>query len=740
MKKCLCLMAVSIVMVGCNDSLEFNPSIEAGEGVYATIEQPDYSFTKALNFTDGKLTFEWAAGDQIMVYGSDASAIYKVGADGSSVTKLESESFTLNDKTTYYTFSPVVGTLSEAAKEAINVSFDGQIQSANSSTEHLRLNQYACAKATVENNAVNFNFLNQVAWVHYSHKFTKTVKAAKVVMSVAEGNPFVLKGTLNATEGISEKGFNTSITATETANEISLGLGEDGIDIALGTTLDAFLTIHPVDLTGKVVTIKVLDASGNVLASDEYVGRPIKRNAFVSFTQNSQKVDDVVKYNGKYYTSLQEAVWDCKDDTQEMVVLKDMELITLQLETENKVLLNLNGHTVNITGNDYYHEGVTMEGSSRLTIKGSGIFGDVAQKNISTLFYVSGNVIAPGATLTIEGDATYYSANECAYARKSTASIYIKGGKWIGGSQYTLNKLDSEQEAIISVTGGEFYKYNPAASESENPIANFVAAGYGVIKNGDWYKVVKAVEVTDEAGLNSAIRTSSKSPVVVNSPVELSSSVSIASGNTLVIGENGKLIPSASFKSGVTEAISISNKTKVINISGSGYVEAPSNATNGNGSQAIFVQGKAYSTVTVNIYGDLKVNGGSGSVANHAIAITNGTVNIYGGYFYAGLDKDNKSSDLILLRPSVARYQKAALNIYGGVFECEGDPTLLINCKDADIKRCTIIITGGTFVGFNPADSAADKIDGKNANWVPDGYVSTQITYNGKTAWEVKKK
>lgn len=380
MKKCLCLMAVSIVMVGCNDSLEFNPSIEAGEGVYATIEQPDYSFTKALNFTDGKLTFEWAAGDQIMVYGSDASAIYKVGADGSSVTKLESESFTLNDKTTYYTFSPVVGTLSEAAKEAINVSFDGQIQSANSSTEHLRLNQYACAKATVENNAVNFNFLNQVAWVHYSHKFTKTVKAAKVVMSVAEGNPFVLKGTLNATEGISEKGFNTSITATETANEISLALGEDGIDIALGTTLDAFLTIHPVDLTGKVVTIKVLDASGNVLASDEYVGRPIKRNAFVSFTQNSQKVDDVVKYNGKYYTSLQEAVGDCKDDTQEMVVLKDMELITLQLETENKVLLNLNGHTVNITGNDYWHEGVTMEGSSRLTIKGSGIFGDVAQK------------------------------------------------------------------------------------------------------------------------------------------------------------------------------------------------------------------------------------------------------------------------------------------------------------------------------------------------------------------------
>ncbi len=46
---------------------------------------------------------------------------------------------------------------------------------------------------------------------------------------------------------------------------------------------------------------------------------------------------------------------------------------------------------------------------------------------------------------------------------------------------------------------------------------------------------------------------------------------------------------------------------------------------------------------------------------------------------------------------------------------------------------------GGTFIGFDPSNSSADKIDGKNANWVPDGYVSTQTTYNGKTAWVVSK-
>ena len=79
------------------------------------------------------------------------------------------------------------------------------------------------------------------------------------------------------------------------------------------------------------------------------------------------------------------------------------------------------------------------------------------------------------------------------------------------------------------------------------------------------------------------------------------------------------------------------------------------------------------------------------------------------------------------------------LNIEGGVFESSGDASYLINCLDAYIKNCHIKITGGIFVGFDPSNSVADKINGKNANWVPDGYVSKEITYNGKQAWEVTK-
>lgn len=469
------------------------------------------------------------------------------------------------------------------------------------------------------------------------------------------------------------------------------------------------------------------DSCKDYLAEGYGIGRTYIESKNVWYTEVAEAVSE---YDGMKYSSLQTAIEASEDATKEITILKDMEVSQLTVSLENKVTINLNGKNVNITGYEPNCTGVNIDGGS-LTIKGSGSFGDSAQKNVNPLFYVSF-----GASLTIEGDASYYSANVCAYARYWNSGIYINGGKWYGSETYTLNKYDTNQEAIISVTGGEFYKYNPAASHSENPVANFVADGYGVVKDGDWYRVVEATKATDYASLKSAIGSASKSPVLVNNSVELSSNVSIASGNTLVVGEKGKLIPSASFKSGVTEVITTANKTGVINISGSGYVEGPSNNTTyGNGTQAIFVQGTAYSTVTVNIYGDLEVNGGSGSIANHAIAITNGTVNIYGGSFYAGLDKDNKSSDLILLRPS-QKYQKASLNIYGGVFESEGDSTYLINCKGSDISRCTINIMGGTFVGFNPADNSAD---GEHTNYVAAGYKSTKTTYNGKDAWEVTK-
>lgn len=478
------------------------------------------------------------------------------------------------------------------------------------------------------------------------------------------------------------------------------------------------------------------DSCKDYLAEGYGIGRTYIESKNVWYTEVAEAVSE---YDGMKYSSLQTAIEASEDATKEITILKDMEVSQLTVNLENKVTINLNGKNVNITGYEPNCTGVNIDGGS-LTIKGSGSFGDSAQKNVNPLFYV--NV---GASLTIEGDASYYSANVCAYARHWNSKIYINGGKWYGSETYTLNKYDTNQEAIISVTGGEFYKYNPAASHSENPVANFVADGYGVVKDGDWYKVVKATEVTDEASLKKAITSSKTAPVLVNSTIELESSyLSLTNGYNLVVGEKGKITPSSSYRSDVGETISTANKTGTVNISGSGSIEGPSNSTDGNGACAIEIMGSNTSStkLTVNIYGNLTVKGGSGGKANNAVTIINGIANIYGGYFYAGLDKNNDPSEkvaVIYLRPGWK--QNATLNIYDGVFECAGDPAFLINCLDSsvDANKCTINVTGGVFVGFDPSNSVADKINGKNANWVPDGYVSKEITYNGKQAWEVTK-
>lgn len=472
------------------------------------------------------------------------------------------------------------------------------------------------------------------------------------------------------------------------------------------------------------------DSCKDYLAEGYGIGRTYIESKNVWYTEVAEAVSE---YDGMKYSSLQTAIEASEDATKEITILKDMEVSHLTVYSNNKVTINLNGKNVNITGYEPNCTGVDIDGGS-LTIKGSGSFGDSAQKNVNPLFYVNVD-----ASLTIEGDASYYSANVCAYARYWNSKIYINGGKWYGSETYTLNKYDTNQEAIISVTGGEFYKYNPAASHSENPVANFVADGYGVVKDGDWYKVVKATEVTDESGLSSAIGSSSKTPVMVNTTVELGTSFSIYGGNTLSVGANGVITPSSSFKSNVSEVVSTANKQGVINIEGEGTINGPSNSTATAGSQAIMVQGSTLSSatpLTVNLYGNLSVNGGSGSAGNHAITVTNGTLNIYGGYYYSGKDKDG-TCEVIYLRDIWARNpRKQICNIYGGVFDSEVENNPILLNKVNNLTTAEFHVYGGTFVGFNPADNTAD---GAGTNYVADGYVSTKTTYNGKDAWVVTK-
>ena len=469
------------------------------------------------------------------------------------------------------------------------------------------------------------------------------------------------------------------------------------------------------------------DSCKDYLAEGYGIGRTYIESKNVWYTEVAEAVSE---YDGMKYSSLQTAIEASEDATKEITILKDMEVSQLTVYSNNKVTINLNGKNVNITGYEPNCTGVNIDGGS-LTIKGSGSFGDSAQKNVNPLFYV--NV---GASLTIEGDASYYSANVCAYARYWNSKIYINGGKWYGSETYTLNKYDTNQEAIISVIGGEFYKYNPAASHSENPVANFVADGYGVVKDGDWYRVVKATEVTDEANLRSA--NTAGSAILINESIVLTEkNLSMQDGTSLYVAKD--VVLSSEFTGRYYMTLSYLNKGGVI--SGEGTIVAPDKKN----SHTSAVQFDSRNKELV-IDGNLTIKGGVAGYWNGdeykegispAIFIYDGKVTINNGHFIGGIDSETGNAGPAVYIYSNSVNNNAELIINGGVFEsATDDATFLINMDDNNLGAASIQIKGGTFVGFNPADNTAD---GAGTNYVADGYVSTKTTYNGKDAWVVTK-
>lgn len=125
-----------------------------------------------------------------------------------------------------------------------------------------------------------------------------------------------------------------------------------------------------------------------------------------------------------------------------------------------------------------------------LTIKGDGFFGDDSQEIIGYLFNVHKSVLA------VESDAVIKCGLSCIQMQDSEAKAYIKGGEWVGGAYkdkyWTINKIDKYKDALIEVTGGKFYKFDPSNGMTENPGQNWVPDGYKSVADGDYYKVVKA--------------------------------------------------------------------------------------------------------------------------------------------------------------------------------------------------------------------------------------------------------
>ena len=306
--------------------------------------------------------------------------------------------------------------------------------------------------------------------------------------------------------------------------------------------------------------------------------------------------------------------------------------------------------------------------------------------------------VQDGSTVTIK-NGTFTGNIHAVYVLEGTA--IIEGGFYSVQQKYTdpakadgfvLNCYDENRAngtAKIIVTGGTFVNFNPADCWAEGAHTNFVADGYSVVSerkaNGDvWYTVVKFNNLISEGG-------------------------------NITVSENVKtdnIGDTAADRVIISKPTTLNLDAKII---------SPDNMGNNNTNFCALI---VDADTTINA----SENGGidTGKNGGYGINVRNGaTLTINGGSYYGG--------------GTAVQVQKGTLIINDGFFDCEpySNPVYgykyLINCIDAAYKdgSAKIIIKGGTFVNFDPSDSASENPHG---NFVAEGY-KVETSTHGTDTW-----
>ena len=169
---------------------------------------------------------------------------------------------------------------------------------------------------------------------------------------------------------------------------------------------------------------------------------------------------------------------------------------------DNTVTLNLNGHTISSGENTLWGDNtwslISVRQGGNLTINGDGTL-----KTIENDCYAVD--VQGGATCTING-GNYIGNIHAVYVHDGT--LNVTGGEFSIQQTYpndtnkpyefTLNCLDANRKAgtaKINVSGGRFFKFDPANNQAEGANTNFTQEGYVSVAEGEYFTVKPLSEV-----------------------------------------------------------------------------------------------------------------------------------------------------------------------------------------------------------------------------------------------------
>lgn len=263
---------IPFIVASCNNEMEEQGAISAEvECVRATIK--DFEFDKS-DFTRTSITikedgphYAWATTDTIGIFPSEGRQVEFSMASGAGSTSaiFTGGGWGLKSTSTYSAYYPLIGKY-YLDKTKIPVDYTGQIQNGNNSTAHLGTYDYLAAPASkVNNGTVSFNFERLGCLVQLKIKVPNKGTLSSVTLSCDE-EILVEKGYIDLSAAT------PSIVPTQTTSSLNIDLKNVTTATANEDVVINFM-MAPVDMSGKILTIKVGNTGGKVNAKNFEKGK-----------------------------------------------------------------------------------------------------------------------------------------------------------------------------------------------------------------------------------------------------------------------------------------------------------------------------------------------------------------------------------------------------------------------------------------------------------------------------------
>ena len=388
-------------------------------------------------------------------------------------------------------------------------------------------------------------------------------------------------------------------------------------------------------------------------------------------------------------------------------------------------VLDLNGHT--ITSNAYAYLFLIMD-NARLTFRDSVGTGAVISTTQTPVIWVTGAetlvTIDSGEYVTASSEGLLWSTHsgdlvihggEFRTTAEDASLLIMRNSQKFNNPNYFLSG-----SATVTVTSGVFHGFNPEKmyDDVKTPFVEFdgCGEGYKAEANSDGtYGVIPhmifELHLTDANGDAHWL-----SPMTGNSIHDILEKGKIWYDSlqgtydfTLKILEDCTVRETVMVDFPVTvdlggHTISAANTLQNAPVL---RVLSDVTVTNGTVDGTTGINSYAFIVGSHDTAGTLYIADGTYKGITSAISVTNGTANLSGGTYATA--HDGEGTD------------------YGAQY--------LLNCMDAAYQAGTakFNITGGTFVGFNPEDNAAE---GAGTDFVAEGYITTK---NDNNVWFVEE-